>query len=332
MQFHEQHFIYKAATSPTMRNKLLPLALLVPLLASAATLERGAAELVQSITDELSLSPLEVETGVVALRGTKLTSPFGHKLLQQMRTLMAQNTEDYYSVNARSVTPLTLARSMQGQNSTSVDSAVVDAELSGRYWLVDNDQSLRVRVELRRSADDELIASAETTVATANIADYLPPRAEQLQEQSAELQQLQGEISVSAPEFGASFNHGNGGLYLAGEQFNLVFQAQEDAYVRLLHFDSAGRSQYLNDGDALLAGGKAHVIPKGESWEVDCSAGCGPERILLLVSRAPLGDLRAPRSDQDLSSFIARGLSPSSRQSRERAIGWQSMEFYTLGE
>ena len=315
-----------------MKNKLLTLILAMPLLASANTLERTASELVRKMTNNLSLSPLEVETGIMALRGTELTSPFGHELMQQIRILMSQNNDDYSGVSERRVTQQALVRSMHGQNSTSLYNDVVDAKLNGRYWLVDNDQNLRVRIELRRSADEELVASAEAKISTANIADYIPPRAEQLQEQSAELNELQRETSASAPEFSASFNHGNGGLYFAGEQFNLVFQSQQDLYVRLLHFDPNGRSQYLNAGDTLLVGGVTHVIPPSQSWEVDCSVVCGPERILLLASRAPLANLPTPRSAQDLSGFISRSLSPSTRQNHERAIGWQSLEFYTLIE
>ena len=264
---------------------------LLPQAGWAQTPEAAAQQAVILLTEELTVTPLEVEIASLTLEGTQASSPFADAFLGHVRDAMLRNTEDYQRVTRRKVTLKTHTRGLKftTPNYTSEDVQVEDAVLEGTYR--EAADTLFVQLRLVKT-DGSRISSAEVPIALDKVTqEYKPSAVSQLREESLQLNSLppppqQLKIHVSMAK-------GSGATYAENDPFEVQFSAEEDSYVRLIYRDVNGETIPLWDSPEPLRSGEAHRLPPRLSngkpmWTVDCESGCGPETLVVVASTSPL--------------------------------------------
>ena len=148
--------------------RLLSLTLLIlsllPQTGWTQTPELAAQQAVAALTEELTVTPLEVEIASLTLEGTQASSPFADAFLGHVRDAMLRNDEDYQRVTRREVTLKTQTRGLEftTPNYTSKDVKIEDAVLEGTYR--ETADTLFVQLRLVKT-DGSPIAGAEVPVA-----------------------------------------------------------------------------------------------------------------------------------------------------------------------
>lgn len=303
-----------------MRTILLTLLLLGLLLQAGwtQTPEAAAQQAVILLTEELTVTPLEVEIAALTLEGTPASSPFADAFLGHVRDAMLRNTEDYQRVTRRKVTLKTHTRGLKftTPNYTSENEQVEDAVLEGTYR--EAADTLFVQLRLVKT-DGSRISSAEVPVALEQVTqEYKPSAVFQLQQETLQLnsmppppQQLIIHVSMAK---------GSGATYAENDPFEVQFSAEEDSYVRLIYRDVNGETIPLWDSPGMLRSGTAHRIPPRPSsgkpmWTVSCETGCGPETLVVVASTRPLPPQREPSASSWLLGDYLRGLQQELEQS-----------------
>lgn len=275
--------------------RMIPLTLfilsLLPQAGWTQTPEAAAQQAVILLTEELTITPLEVEIASLTLEGTQASSPFADAFLGHVRDAMLRNTEDYQRVTRRKVTLKTHTRGLKftTPNYTSEDVQVEDTVLEGTYR--EAADTLFVQLRLVKT-DGSRISSAEVPIALDKVTqEYKPSAVSQLREESLQLNSLppppqQLKIHVSMAK-------GSGATYAENDPFEVQFSAEEDSYVRLIYRNVNGETIPLWDSPGPLRSGEAHPLPPRLSngkpmWTVDCESGCGPETLVVVASTSPL--------------------------------------------
>lgn len=307
--------------------RMIPLTLLIlsllPQTGWAQTPEEAAWQAVEALTEELTVTPLEVEIAALTLEGTQASSPFADAFLGHVRDAMLGNREDYRRVTRREVTPETLTRGLKFNtpkpNYTSEDVKVEDAVLEGSYRETTN--TLFVQLRLVKT-DGSRISSAEVPVALDQITqEYKPSALSQLREETLQLNSL----PPPSQRLGihVSMAKGSGATYVENDPFEVQFSAEEDSYVRLIYRDVNGKTIPLWDSPEPLPRSTAHRLPPRLSngkpmWTVSCETGCGPETLVVVASTSPLPPKREPPASESwLLGDYLRGL----QQELEQAPG-----------
>lgn len=265
---------------------------LLPQTGWTQTPELAAQQAVAALTEELTVTPLEVEIASLTLEGTQASSPFADAFLGHVRDAMLRNDEDYQRVTRREVTLKTQTRGLEftTPNYTSKDVKIEDAVLEGTYR--ETADTLFVQLRLVKT-DGSPIASAEVPVALDKITqEYKPAAVQKLKEEEDALGNLLTQPQTL--QVTANLSKGNGAIYKEKEQIVVHFQSEEDVYVRLIYRDVNGEItplyDSLRDFNRLLEGGKSHTIDTDGkySWTVSCKDGCGPETLVVVASTSPL--------------------------------------------
>jgi hypothetical protein len=304
-----------------MRTILLTLFLLglLPQAGWAQTLEAAAQQAVESLTEELTVTPLEVEIAALTLEGTQASSPFADTFLGHVQDAMLRNDEDYRRVTRREVTLETVTRGLKftTPNYTSADVQVEDAVLEGTYR--EAADTLFVQLRLVKT-DGSRISSAEVPVALSQITqEYKPSAISRLREEILQLNSLP--LPPQQLRIHVSMAKGSGATYAENDPFEVQFSAEEDSYVRLIYRDVNGETIPLWDSPKPLRSGTAHRLPPRSSngkpmWTVSCETGCGPETLVVVASTSPLPPQREPSvsSSWSLGDYL-RGLQQQLEQS-----------------
>ena len=257
--------------------RLLSLTLLIlsllPQTGWTQTPELAAQRAVAALTEELTVTPLEVEIASLTLEGTQASSPFADAFLGHVRDAMLRNDEDYQRVTRREVTLKTQTRGLQfvTPNYTSKDVKIEDAVLEGTYR--ETADTLFVQLRLVKT-DGSRISSAEVPIALDKVTqEYKPSALSQLRQENLQLNSL-----LTPPQqliIHVTMAKGSGATYVENDPFEVQFSAEEDSYVRLIYRDVNGETIWLWDSPTPLRSGTAHRIPTRPSsrkpmWTVSC--------------------------------------------------------------
>jgi hypothetical protein len=302
--------------------RLLSLTLLIlsllPQTGWTQTPELAAQRAVAALTEELTVTPLEVEIASLTLEGTQASSPFADAFLGHVRDAMLRNDEDYQRVTRREVTLKTQTRGLQfvTPNYTSKDVKIEDAVLEGTYR--ETADTLFVQLRLVKT-DGSRISSAEVPIALDKVTqEYKPSALSQLRQENLQLNSL-----LTPPQqliIHVTMAKGSGATYVENDPFEVQFSTEEDSYVRLIYRDVNGETIWLWDSPTPLRSGTAHRIPTRPSsrkpmWTVSCETGCGPETLVVVASTQPLPPQRAPSASSWLLGDYLRGLKQELEQS-----------------
>jgi hypothetical protein len=293
--------------------------------AIANTSDQAAKLISDELTENLNVTPLELEITNLLLEGTPISSPFADEFLDLLMDRLKRNEDDFVRVKRRVVTEKkaqTRGLSLN-QNFTSEDETIEDAILSGTY----RESGNKIFINIRITGDGgESISNAESSVSISTITLlYKPELAPEITEESHLLNENNHKLRKDF-KIDVIPNKGNGAIYYHGDPFEVHLEIERDAYLKMLYRQINGKIIEIFDSQKPVSAGihtLPHRINDKPEWEINCGQKkdeCGVETLVVLASseRFEDFDLRSYKSwelPQILTEFQKRGIRKNSNLS-----------------
>ncbi|MCX7025306.1 MAG: DUF4384 domain-containing protein [Spirochaetes bacterium] len=260
--------------------------------------------------------------GTFTFAYTELSSPFSRWFEERLADAAARsrNVKLFNKAAAAAMDP-----AFRAVYADLFASNEVGALLHGRYY--EENDGVRVRIELTGLSDGILIGTAEFRIPKRDIPAGLPVDPGKAAEAAAASLASIVSAGASGGSFdkrlgvSASTDRGAGAVYREGEAMSVLVTVSADAYLKVYHVDVKGAVQLIwpnrfGGGQGLVRAGAAVRIPgEGAPFEFRMTPPYGTEFIKVIASTAPFAgkegdfaDLREGASD-NARAAITRGLS-----------------------
>lgn len=325
----------------TMTKKRISFSLLFSLcllIAAPAVRAQSPGPVLDSLMDGYTEESIQVAFGSFTWAYSKLASPFSRWLEDEFTKAMGAS--DKYRVFNRAIVAA-MDPVFREIYADFFATNQVGGLLTGRFF--EEGSRIRTRVELTDMRTGNHIGSADWTIAKTAVPRSIRVRPDSLERERIErLSKLvptenldQGQLEVSV-----STDRGPGGAYRAGEYLTVFVTVTQDAWVRLYHIDSTGKTQLVwpnrfNPGDGRLGAGKAVRIPgPGDPFEFLMGAPWGTEYIKAVASSTPFAHEAEAFTDlgTDSGNIIRRGLAVTAKQEGKKTIMAEDIASYLISE
>ncbi len=325
----------------TMTKKRISFSLLFSLcllIAAPAVRAQSPGPVLDSLMDGYTEESIQVAFGSFTWAYSKLASPFSRWLEDEFTKAMGAS--DKYRVFNRAIVAA-MDPAFREIYADFFATNQVGGLLTGRFF--EEGSRIRTRVELTDMRTGNLIGSADWTIAKTAVPRSIRVRPDSLERERIErLSKLVPEEKTDTAklEVSVSTDRGHGAAYRAGEYLTAFVTVTRDAWVRLYHIDSSGKTQLIwpntfENSDGRIKAGTAIRIPgPGDPFAFLMGAPWGTEYIKAVASSVPFAD--GPEAFTDLGTdsgaAIRRGLSLAARPNSEEAVLAEDLASYLISE